>query len=73
MDEATNECRGGGPWELLYADDIVFSAESRVKVGEERGRRSTLAKRNCWSQGTFRWSRSNLEGALVDYVAEVLG
>ena len=29
MEEATNECRIGDPWELLYADDLVLTAESR--------------------------------------------
>ena len=28
MEEATKECRVGYPWELLYADNLVLSAES---------------------------------------------
>ena len=35
MEEATKEFRGGGPWELLYADDIVITAESRAGVEEK--------------------------------------
>ena len=34
MDEATMECRRGDPWELLYADDLVLTAESREEVTE---------------------------------------
>ena len=41
MEEATKECRVGDPWELLYADDLVLTAESREGVealfGEWRG------------------------------------
>jgi hypothetical protein len=29
MEEATKECRRGDPWELLYADDLVLSAEMK--------------------------------------------
>ena len=32
MEEATEECRVGNPLELLYADDIVLTAESRERV-----------------------------------------
>ena len=32
MEEATKECRVGDPWELLYADDLVLTAESREGV-----------------------------------------
>ena len=32
MKEATKECRVGDPWELLYADDLVVTAESREGV-----------------------------------------
>ena len=32
MEEATKECRVGDPWELLYADDLVLTAESREEV-----------------------------------------
>ena len=34
MEEATKECRKGGPWELLYADDLVLTAETREVVIE---------------------------------------
>ena len=41
IEEATKECRVGNPWELLYADDLVLTAESRegveVLFGEWRG------------------------------------
>ena len=41
MEEATKECRVGDLWELLYADDLVLTAESREGVealfGEWRG------------------------------------
>ena len=29
MEEATRECRRGDPWELLHADDLVLTAESK--------------------------------------------
>ena len=32
MEEATKECRVGDPWELLYADDLIVTAESREGV-----------------------------------------
>ena len=32
MEEATKECRVGDPWELLYADDLVLTAESPERV-----------------------------------------
>ena len=41
MGEATKECRVGDPWELLYANDLVLTAESQEGVealfGEWRG------------------------------------
>ena len=32
MEEATKLTRGDGPWELLYADDLVLTAESKEEV-----------------------------------------
>ena len=32
MEEATKLARGDGPWELLYADDLVLTAESKEEV-----------------------------------------
>ena len=32
MEEATRECRVGGLWELLYADDLVLTAETQEEV-----------------------------------------
>ncbi len=32
MEEATKLARGDGPWELLYADDLVLTAESEEEV-----------------------------------------
>ena len=32
MEEATRECRKGDPWELLYADDLVLTADSKREV-----------------------------------------
>ena len=34
MEEVTKECRKGGPWELLYADDLVLTAEAKEEVIE---------------------------------------
>ena len=34
MEEATKLCRKGDPWELLYADDLVLTAESQQEVME---------------------------------------
>ena len=32
MEEATKECKGTGPWELLYADDLVLTAISKQEA-----------------------------------------
>ena len=32
MDEATKECRGDEIWEMLYADDLVLTAETREEA-----------------------------------------
>ena len=32
MEEATRECRVGGLWELLYADDLTLTAETQEEV-----------------------------------------
>ena len=32
MEEATRECRVGGLWELLYADDLALTAETQGEV-----------------------------------------
>ena len=34
MEEATKMCRKGDPWDLLYADDLVLTAESKEEVME---------------------------------------
>ena len=33
MEEATKECRRGVPWDMLYADDLVLTAELNLSVG----------------------------------------
>ena len=60
-EEATKECRKGTPWELLYADDLVLTAESeeevkemfnRWKVGmERRGLKINLGKTKFMKTG----------------------
>ena len=35
MEETTKECVRGGSWELLYADDLIITAES-LEVAEDR-------------------------------------
>ena len=32
MEEATRECRKGAPWEILYVDNLVLTAESKDEV-----------------------------------------
>ena len=32
MEEVTEWCRKGNPWELLYADDLVLTAETKQEV-----------------------------------------
>ena len=32
MEEASKDCRGSGPWELLYADDLVLTAASKQEA-----------------------------------------
>ena len=32
MEEATKLARGDGQWELLYADDLVLTAQSKEEV-----------------------------------------
>jgi len=36
--EATKIAQGGGPWELLYADDLVLTSESKEKVTDKFNR-----------------------------------
>ena len=38
MEEATKECRRGVPWDMLYADDLVLTAESKEEVLEQFNR-----------------------------------
>ena len=35
MDEATMSCAGGGPWEVLNADDLVLTAESKSELEQK--------------------------------------
>ena len=35
MDEATKECRGDEMWELLYADDLVLTAETKEEAEQK--------------------------------------
>ena len=45
MEEATRSCRRGHPWELLYADDRVLTAEFREEVLEMFTRWRTAMER----------------------------
>ena len=46
MEELSKECRGEGPWELLYADDIVLTAETKNDVEQLLcGWKSSIEKR----------------------------
>ena len=38
IDEATRECRRGVPWDMLYADDLVLTAETKEEVLEQFNR-----------------------------------
>ena len=38
MEEATKECRRGLPWDILYADDLVLTAESMDELVLQFGR-----------------------------------
>lgn len=61
MQEATKEARGEGPWELLYADDLVLTAETleevrdmfnRWKAGmEQRGLKINMEKTKLMVSG----------------------
>ena len=35
MEEATKECHRGVPWDLLYADDMIITGESKEEVEEQ--------------------------------------
>ena len=32
MEETTRECRKGAPWEMVYADDLVLTIESKNEM-----------------------------------------
>ena len=61
MEEATKEAREGGPWELLYADDLVLTAETEEEVKEmfvrwkegmeQRGLKINMAKTKIMVSG----------------------
>ena len=38
MEEATKEHRRGVPWDMLYADDLVLTVESKEEVQEQFNR-----------------------------------
>ena len=35
MQEATKECHRGVPWDMLYADDLIITGESKEEVERE--------------------------------------
>ena len=45
MEEATRECRVGGLWELLYADDLALTAEAQEEVELMFGERRQAVER----------------------------
>ena len=46
MEESTNECTKQAPWSMIYADDLVLTAETRDGVVEELKRwKMVLEKR----------------------------
>ena len=47
MEEATRSCRKGHPWELLYADDHVLTAESSEEVVDMFTRWRTAMERRA--------------------------
>ncbi len=61
MEEVTKECRGQGPWEMLYADDLVLTALSKREViemfqlwkskMEQRGLKVNITKTKCMVTG----------------------
>ena len=77
MEEATRECRVGGLWELLYADNLALTAETQEEVEfmfgewrravEKRGLKVNLEKTKMMVTGG-RWG-----GIRVGCVAVVLG
>ena len=38
MEEPTKECRRGVPWDMLYTDDLILTAESKEEVLEQYNR-----------------------------------
>jgi hypothetical protein len=57
LEEAAKECRGEGPWEQLYTDDLVLTAESREGVTD---------KFNGWKAGIEkRGLKINMDKAMV--------
>ena len=81
MEEASKECRKGTPWELLYADDLVLTGESKDEVinmfrkwrndVERRGLKINLNKTKVMSTGKEAEKRSSLGDGHVAAVEEV--